>query len=79
MSERMIERINGCMNEWANEWMSEWMNEDNDNDDDNDDNDNDDGDWFVLAHAWRPPRGCERAQRDSALELIAIHLTEIQN
>ena len=34
---------------------------------------------MMLAHCWRPPRGRERAQRDSAFKLIAIHLAEIQN
>ena len=34
---------------------------------------------LMLAHGWRPPRGGERAQRDSALKLIAIHLVEFQN
>ena len=32
----------------------------------------------VLFHGWRPRCG-ERAQRDCALKLIAIHLAEIQN
>ena len=26
-----------------------------------------------------PPRGCELAQRDSALKLIVIHFAKIQN
>ena len=34
---------------------------------------------MMMGHGWRPPRGGERAQRDSALNLIAIHLAEIQN
>ena len=34
---------------------------------------------LMLSHAWRPPRGFERVQRDSAPKLIAIHFVEIQN
>ena len=34
---------------------------------------------MMLAHGWRPPRGGERAQRDSAPTLMGIHLAEIQN
>ena len=34
---------------------------------------------MMIAHGWRPPRGGEREQRDSALQLIAIHLADIQN
>ena len=45
-------------------------NDDDDNDGDDDD-DNDDG--------WRPPRGGERAQRDTAPKLIVIEFAEIQN
>ena len=34
---------------------------------------------MMLAHGLRPPRGGDRAQRDTVLKLIAIHFTEIQN
>ena len=34
---------------------------------------------LIKMIGWRPPCGGERAQRDSALKLIAIHLAEIQN
>ena len=51
-----------------------------------DNNDDDWGRWMMkkkmmmmLAHAWRPPRGGGWVQRDSALKLIVIDFTEIQN
>ena len=34
---------------------------------------------FKLGHGWRPPRGGERAQRDTAPKLIVIHFAKIQN
>ena len=34
---------------------------------------------MLLAHGWAPPLRGERAQRDTALNLIAITFTEIQN
>ena len=43
---------------------------------DDDDNDDDDGE---LAHGWRPPRGGERAQRDTAPKVIVAVFAEIQN
>ena len=34
---------------------------------------------MMLAHGWRPPRGGERAQRDTAPKAIVIDFAEIQN
>ena len=34
---------------------------------------------MMLAHGWRPLRGGERAQRDTAFKLVVIHIEEIQN
>ena len=33
----------------------------------------------MPTHGWRPPRGGGRAQRDTALKLIASHFAKIQN
>ena len=35
--------------------------------------------WWWLADGWRPPRGGERAQRDTAPKLIVIDFAAIQN
>ena len=34
---------------------------------------------LMIKTGWRPLRGNEHAQRDTALKLIAIHLAEIEN
>ena len=34
---------------------------------------------MMMASSWRPPRGGERAQRDTAPKLIVIDFVEIQN
>ena len=34
---------------------------------------------MMLGHGWRPPRGGEQAQRDTAPKMIVIDFAEIQN